>query len=522
MNGSQSGWTASFYGLLRLEQKRKRKEDATAYFLLSICVTALCLTSACGAEHDCAISQPVPSLEAIGDLNKQKRSSVLMLPCHSACPRTGGERNMDFFARGLHALDGHVHVLAPAGPLMRLYDSLGIPHSRPSMLHIAQRDAQRFRMKAHQVETRMNEAIHCADASSCAPERTLHPIEPLMAELYSMLLAEGAAATPWLNTTSLSVRGLGTSPRLVRALQLRRAAEQTDADVLFADLGRDAEAAVLGLVGTQREVLWYQQMTAPEASDRFLARNARVVTCGEGVRQQRFADENVAAVANGIDTRRFTKAAGPKPDLLLHGGAEALVIGNVATVEPRKNQRLLVQAVGDRIHELGNVHLYFFGRLDLSYQEDYLSDTLALADKLGIAHRVHFVGSHEDIERYLPHFDVFVLPSRVEGMPLALLEAMSARVASVASDIPATQEMASEGVAFFSLKQPQTLGDQLVALAKDPERRRKMGAAGRYTVFERNFTIEAMLRNMYYQVTNTATRTCATKFACSKSGAFQH
>ncbi len=125
---------------------------------------------------------------------------------------------------------------------------------------------------------------------------------------------------------------------------------------------------------------------------------------------------------------------------------------------------------------------------------------------MGIADLVHFVGNHADIEAYIPHFDLFVLPSLAEGMPLSLLEAMSAEVACLASDIPGTQEMAGDGVAYFPPDDARVLGDKIVDLAGKPALRQKMGAAARATVLERNFTTDAMLHKMAEQVDGAANR----------------
>lgn len=58
-----------------------------------------------------------------------------------------------------------------------------------------------------------------------------------------------------------------------------------------------------------------------------------------------------------------------------------------------------------------------------------------LASRLGLKRRFHIIGSRKDGYRYLQYFDLFVIPSRSEGMPLALLEAMACKIPVVGSDI---------------------------------------------------------------------------------------
>ena len=428
-------------------------------------------------------------------------SRVLMLPPRDQCPSTGGERNMDFFTQGLHRLAYDVHVFVTTGPLERHYRAMGIAVAEPVDLRLLGRNATHFEMVAQAATARVSEALHCATDGTCTADESLQPLVPLLAQLDAMLLPT-TLAKPSEETVSLTE--LDVPAALQQALQLRHAAQSTDADVVFADLSKDAAAAVIGLAGTRHRILWYPQMTESEKTDAFLALHTAVVTCGEGVRQHRFGDSaHAVAVPNGVDVQRFLPITTPasRPELLQHGGDDALIVGNVASIDGRKNQKLLIQAVGEKQQELGLVHLYFFGD---AYDSAYQQSLLALAEQVGVADRVHFVGSHANIEDYIRHFDIFVLPSLAEGMSLSLLEAMSSQVACLASDIPGTQEMAGDGVAYFTPDDARTLGDKLVALAQQPEARHRMGVAARATVISRGFTKESMLRHMAEQVSRVA------------------
>lgn len=464
-------------------------------FYASVCSLSML---ACAPYVESGLVRQAPATAAASQSDTPR---VLMVPPSHGLPRSGGERNMDFFTRGLHKLGHQVYVFTPAGPLARSYDDAGIPTTTPDVLRVAGEDGTRFETVVHAITAAMAESLRCADEGSCTAEAGARPLVPLLEQLDALLLPSTADDS---DAESLALDDLDVPAPLLQALRLRRAAIRCHADVVFADLSRDAAAAVVGLAGSNIRVMWYPQMTEPEPSDAFLRLHTDVVTCGEGVRRYRFADApQVAAVPNGVDTRRFTKlkVAKPRPPLLAAGGDDALIIANVASVDTRKNQKLLVQALGERRQDLGNAHLYFFGDVyDIAYQKG----TVDLAHTLGVADRVHFVGSHADIEAYMPHFDIFVLPSLREGMPLSLLEAMSAEVACLASDIPGTQEMAGPGVAYFPPDDVATLGDALVDLAKDPERRRHMGVSARATLFERGFTTDVMLRNMSEQVTRAA------------------
>lgn len=74
-----------------------------------------------------------------------------------------------------------------------------------------------------------------------------------------------------------------------------------------------------------------------------------------------------------------------------------------------------------------------------------------LAEDLGVSDRCHFLGFHKDVGAFYTAFDVFVFPSRSEGSPIALMEALSLGVSCVCSDIPVFREMAGDSVKYYSL-----------------------------------------------------------------------
>ena len=107
---------------------------------------------------------------------------------------------------------------------------------------------------------------------------------------------------------------------------------------------------------------------------------------------------------------------------------------------------------------------------------------LQQAKDLGVSGRLHCKGFCADPERFLADAAVFVLPSRFEGMPNALLEAMAAGLAVIVTDAsPGPLEVVEPGVSGLVVQSddPMALAAAMVELASDPERCRRMGAAAR-------------------------------------------
>ena len=101
--------------------------------------------------------------------------------------------------------------------------------------------------------------------------------------------------------------------------------------------------------------------------------------------------------------------------------------------------------------------------------------------QLGLGDRVHLLGFRTDIPELLAGCDLFVLPSLFEGLPLSILEAMAAGKAVVATAIGGNDEAVVDGVTGLLVPpaDPEALADALRTLLREPERRRRLGEAGR-------------------------------------------
>jgi glycosyltransferase involved in cell wall biosynthesis len=123
------------------------------------------------------------------------------------------------------------------------------------------------------------------------------------------------------------------------------------------------------------------------------------------------------------------------------------------------------------------------------------------ASALGIASRVTFVDWTESPRDALAGFDIFVLPSRHEGLPLSIVEAMLAGLPVVATNVGSVAEAVLDGTTGYVVPPEDTvaLSRALQDLAEDPARRERMGAAGRARALE-HFTasrMAAMYENLY-------------------------
>jgi glycosyltransferase involved in cell wall biosynthesis len=109
------------------------------------------------------------------------------------------------------------------------------------------------------------------------------------------------------------------------------------------------------------------------------------------------------------------------------------------------------------------------------------------AHDLGVVRRCLFVGYQNDVARFYDAMDVLLLPSANEGTPVSVIEALAAGRPVVATRVGGVPDVIRDGVDGFLVEAGDagTLAARLDELARDPERRRRMGSAGQARVLER-------------------------------------
>ena len=164
-----------------------------------------------------------------------------------------------------------------------------------------------------------------------------------------------------------------------------------------------------------------------------------------------------------------------------------LVVGCVAHLLPVKGHPTLIDAVA----RCPWVDLMLAGRpLDDTYVRG-LKEQVAT---LGIEDRVEFLGPVADIPSFHHQLDVCVLPTwaegRMEGCPVALLEAMASGLPVVATEIPGAKDVIEQGVngLLVPAKDPAALAESLVELKSRP-RRLELGIAARHRI-ESRYSLE--------------------------------
>jgi glycosyltransferase involved in cell wall biosynthesis len=181
----------------------------------------------------------------------------------------------------------------------------------------------------------------------------------------------------------------------------------------------------------------------------------------------------VAVVPNGIrPPRPGTSGARLRGELGLRPGDRLLLA--VGNLYPVKGHADLVAAVAQLDTRHPSLHLAIAGRGELA--EALRRDAVAR----GVGDRVHLLGLRSDVADLLAAADAFVLPSRSEGLPLALLEAMFAALPIVATRVGEVPVALADGAGLLvEPARPAELANAIDRLLSDAELARSLGAHAR-------------------------------------------
>jgi glycosyltransferase involved in cell wall biosynthesis len=188
-------------------------------------------------------------------------------------------------------------------------------------------------------------------------------------------------------------------------------------------------------------------------------------------------------IENGVDPDLGSAAPARQAARVLLGlPGDAPILGTVGRLAAQKGQGDLVRALPAIRAAVPGARLVIAGDGPLrgALEEE--------ARRAGVADAVHFLGHRNDVPVVLAALDLFVLSSLWEGLPLALLEAMSMSLPVVATRAVGIEETVSDGVEglLTPCRDPEALGRAAARVLGDRHLALGFGMAGRRRVVERH------------------------------------
>jgi glycosyltransferase involved in cell wall biosynthesis len=188
------------------------------------------------------------------------------------------------------------------------------------------------------------------------------------------------------------------------------------------------------------------------------------------VTTQRVSPDRITVIPNGVAVAPVTPDARAEARRALGAGSETFVVGGVGQLIERKAFHLIVEAAA-QLTPAPPVAVALVG--DGPERERLL----ALARARGV--RLELAGFQDDPQPFIAALDVAVLPSRAEGMPLVLLEAMGLGVACIATPAAGAVEVVEDGISglLVPFDDAPALAAALARLRADASLRARIGAA---------------------------------------------
>ncbi|MBT2969055.1 MAG: glycosyltransferase [Candidatus Thiodiazotropha sp. (ex Ctena orbiculata)] len=219
----------------------------------------------------------------------------------------------------------------------------------------------------------------------------------------------------------------------------------------------------------------------------------RVIAISQGIadvlREEGVAAERLVCVRSAVDVERYQLQCDKAWFREQFGLAEdALVMGAVAQLIPRKGHRYLLEAMPRLARAFPRLHLLIFGKGALREKLEQQIEALQLQPFVTLA------GFRDDLPQLLPCLDLLVHPALMEGLGVSLLQAASAGLPIVAVDAGGMPEAVEDGVNGLLVPggSVEALADALYRLLEDEALRRRMGESGREKM-RRGFSVERMV-----------------------------
>lgn len=223
-----------------------------------------------------------------------------------------------------------------------------------------------------------------------------------------------------------------------------------------------------------------------------------VVVASRALRDEIFLDNfsltKVKIIHNGVDTKRFSP---DPPSCFLHTELNiplgAPLVGICGAILEAKGHEVFIKAAAEVSHKFPNSHFVIIGE-GLTPYVRHITD---LANRSGLAGKLHFTGWRPDIPEIFRELEIIVIASKHEAFGLTAIEGMATGKPIVATRCGGPEEVIEHGKTGFLVEQGNhtELAQRVLELLENPAMGRRTGSVGRDKV-EACFTVEIFMEEI--------------------------
>ncbi len=341
--------------------------------------------------------------------------------------------------------------------------------------------------------------------------------ERYLADLTNSLIARGHNVYVAVRPRSPLIGHLQLPPEKILTLPLRNALDVQSAheldrfvrrqriEVVHAHMARDYSlASYAARRNRQTKFVATRHVLFPlnRLHRHTLARATRVIAVSAAVAKELrsrgiLSEGQIAVIPNGIDVDRFASACSgfDRAQFLRSMGlpADCLLVGSIGELRTLKRHDDFIRAAAMIVAKFPETQFVLAG-VDTSASSEVRKELEKLVVQLGLKDCFYFLGWLDNAERLLCALDVFVSASETESFGLAIVEAMAAGTAVVATETEGAQEVIEDqktGV-LVPIGDIERIAESVIDLLEDPETRHTIAAQSAQSVATR-FSLKRMV-----------------------------
>lgn len=184
-------------------------------------------------------------------------------------------------------------------------------------------------------------------------------------------------------------------------------------------------------------------------------------TAGEAKFTKKIVENKLHIINNGVDFKVFnhSKKENERIRKIIGADKDTFVVGHVGRFSYQKNHDFLLEIFNEIRKRKSNCILLLIGDGELK------KEIIGKTRELGLSDSVHFAGNVNNVNEYMQAMDVFVLPSRFEGLPIVGVEAQASGIETFVSTNVSRELMLTKHIHYLNLDDPQSWSDAILGFS---------------------------------------------------------